>query len=334
MPLRVAVVGAGLMGRWHADAAERCGAEVAAVVDVDAAAAEALAARRGRRSVRTFRDLATCLEDCAVDVVHVCTPSATHGPPARTAVETGCHVLVEKPLTDSVAETDALLLLAAGAGVKVNPVHQFPFQPGVRALLERRSELGDIVRVAFRTSSAGGAGWSAEERRALIADIVPHPVSLFQRFAPGFDPAGLEIEVRDEDLVLAGRHGRVFLEAFITLRGRPPCNELHLTGTRASALADLFHGYAVFDRGPASGLGKATRPFVLGTRLLAGASFNGVSRAVRLESAYPGLRRLVGAFYRSVQDGSPPPISADEITAAAVVRDAVLARLRRIPAVR
>jgi predicted dehydrogenase len=322
--MRAAIVGAGLMGRWHADAVSRLGIPIVAVVDTQLGAAEILAGRIGA-AVRTFEDLAACLDRFAVDVVHVCTPPSGHTPLVLFAVERGCHVLVEKPLAPTLGETEAILDSARRRGVRVNPVHQFPFQNGVRRLLARTSELGELVRIVYRTSSAGGLGRSPSERHALLAEILPHPVSLFHRFMPGFDPLQLEVLVQAEDLRVAGRHGTTYLEAFITLRGRPPCNELQITGTRASALADLFHGYSILDRGAASGAGKLVRPFAFSGRQLVAATANGVQRAARLELAYPGLRELIHDFYASLATATAPPISDEEIVASAALAESAAA---------
>jgi predicted dehydrogenase len=290
---------------------------VVGVVDLDVAAAATLVRRTPE--ARPFDDLVRCLDECAADVVHVCTPLGTHTQIARLAIERRCHVLVEKPLAPSLTETEELLAAARSAGVAVSPVHQFPFQRGVGRLLARHADLGELVRVVYRTSSAGGADRSTTARRALLAEIVPHAASLFSRFAAGFDPRALALVVGQEDLAVTGLHGGTYLEAFVTLRGRPPCNELQLTGTRASALADLFHGYAVADRGSASGRAKAVRPFIHGARQLAAATTNAVDRLAHVELAYPGLRELVRSFYLAVGVGSPPPIPEAEIVAAAVL---------------
>lgn len=326
-PIRAAVVGAGLMGRWHAAAATRLGAEVVGIIDVDPVASRALADRIGAPA-RAYDELGACLEASDVDVVHVCTPIAAHAAAVAAALSAGRHVLVEKPLAPSVAETDELLELARRTGVLLNPVHQFPFQRGFRALMARRERLGDLVRVAYRTSSAGGAGGTPARRRGILAEIVPHPVSLFDRLLPGLDPSALDVlAVDDDELSLWGRQDRTQLGVFITLRGRPVCNELVVTGTKASAFLDFFHGYGFIEKGRAPGVAKLTRPFTFGTRSVVGAGVNLARRAARNEPAYPGLRDLIRQFYASAADGSPPPVSEREIRAAATVRQAVQALL-------
>lgn len=308
------------MGRRHAASAARAGGEVVAVVDVHRPAAAGLAARTGP-TTPAFDDLPTCLETCGVDVVHICTPAGSHEPLVDAAIAAGLPAIVEKPLAASVGETHRLLDAATRAGVAVAAVHQFPFQHGVRRLLSRRELFGEIVRVGYRTSSAGGAGRSAQVRAALLCEIVPHAASLFQAFAPGFQPSRFNAIVRGEDLALLGRHGETILDVHVTLRGRPPCNELYVTGTHASGYADLFHGFSLFDRGSSGGRGKAARPFLYGTRLLASATSNGVRRLARHEPAYPGLHGLIAAFYAAVERGAPAPVSAEEMLAAAALVD-------------
>lgn len=313
----IAVVGAGVMGRWHAHAASRLGARIRAVVDTDETAARALAARTVPPAA-TFRSLEACLAACPVEVVHVCTPLASHVPIVDAALAAGCHVLAEKPLAPTPAETERLLEGASAAGVLLGAVHQFPFQPGFRRLVARRAGLGELVRVSYRTCSAGGTGLSAAERRKLLLEILPHPASLFERLLPGgFDPDSLRLlGAGDDDLSLAGATSGTALDIFITLRGRPTANELHVVGTEGSALVDLFHGYSVVDRAGVSRRAKAMRPFRLGTRTLVGATGNLAVRARRREPAYPGLRALIERFYEALPDG-PAPVSEAELRAAA-----------------
>jgi predicted dehydrogenase len=304
------------MGRWHAHAARRCGATVVAVVDVDETAARALA-RRVHPPAAATRSLDDALTR-GVDAVHVCTPLATHVRLIERAFAAGCHVLAEKPLAPTLDETQRLLDLAKNAGVLLSPVHQFPFQRGFQQLLARRADLGELVSISFRTSSAGGEGRSDAERRAIVREILPHPASLFERLLPGgFDPGSLQVvHESHDDLALAGSADGTALDVSITLRGRPTANELRVVGTGRSALVDLFHGYAVLDRAGVSRTTKVTRPFRLGGRTVVGAATNLAVRARRNEPAYPGLAALIRSFYAALPAG-PAPISRAEVVAAA-----------------
>ena len=129
LPLRAAIVGAGLMGTWHARYAVRNRAQVIAIVDPDAAAANRL--RAGFPAAVTFSDLATMLAAVTPDVAHICTPVQTHAELATAALERRIHVMVEKPLAVDAAQTRQLLDIADAAGMVLCPVYQFPFQHGL-----------------------------------------------------------------------------------------------------------------------------------------------------------------------------------------------------------
>ena len=108
MAVKVAIAGAGLMGRWHAHAAERAGGRVVAVVDRDRGRAQRLASRH--RGARAFKDAEASFD--IADVVHICTPTQTHVALAGAALAARRPVLVEKPLAPTAADTQELVRLA------------------------------------------------------------------------------------------------------------------------------------------------------------------------------------------------------------------------------
>src|SRR6476660_3181733 len=126
--IRVGIVGAGLMGRFHARAARQAGARIVAIADADVTAAKRLASFSGKKVLAgTVEELMT---PDRVDAVHVCTPPADHASVCSLILRRGMHVLCEKPLTQTAAEAQTLLDLAASSKLILCPVHQFPFQAG------------------------------------------------------------------------------------------------------------------------------------------------------------------------------------------------------------
>src|SRR5712691_9338200 len=97
--LRVAIIGAGLMGYWHGRAARRLGAQIMGIVDPDAERAKALA--HALQVDTTAAGATNLLQAGRIDAVHICSPLSSHGALARRAIESGIHALVEKPLTES-----------------------------------------------------------------------------------------------------------------------------------------------------------------------------------------------------------------------------------------
>jgi predicted dehydrogenase len=140
--LRIAVIGVGSFGRNHARVyrelanEQQAGAagklELAAVVDRDRARAEAVAAEFGARA---YTDLDALLANEKIDAATVAVPTIAHLAVARTLLEAGIDVLVEKPLAVDLAEADALIELARKHGRVAQAGHLERFNPAVRAAL-------------------------------------------------------------------------------------------------------------------------------------------------------------------------------------------------------
>jgi predicted dehydrogenase len=105
----VGVVGAGFMGAVHAEALRRAGCDVVGVLGVSEAETSKFAGSIGARGYSSFAEL---LGDPAAQSVHVATPNKLHFQMAKAVLEAGKHVLVEKPLAMTSAETSQLVEIA------------------------------------------------------------------------------------------------------------------------------------------------------------------------------------------------------------------------------
>ncbi len=132
-PQAVAVVGAGHLGSIHARALHRLdAAQPRWVVDVQSERAEKLAAEVGAQATTDLR----AVLDAAFAVV-LATPTETHHDVAREALQRGCHIFIEKPMTQTVAQGEALLALAAERDLRLQVGHVERFNPIFRAVRER-----------------------------------------------------------------------------------------------------------------------------------------------------------------------------------------------------
>ena len=124
--LRAGVVGTGFIGAVHNDALRRLGVQVAGVVGStpDRAAAKALAP-----VVESYEAL---LADPTIDIVHLTTPNHLHYPQVKLALEAGKHVVCEKPLATTAAESRELLELAERSGLVHCTNFNIRFYPLVR----------------------------------------------------------------------------------------------------------------------------------------------------------------------------------------------------------
>jgi predicted dehydrogenase len=133
-PLRVAVVGVGYLGRFHAQKyVALAEAELVGVCDLDATRGRALAEELHTQYFPDYRELAD-----KVQAVTIAADTSAHFELAKFFLSQGIHVLVEKPMTRTSAEAAELTELAASAGLKLQVGHVERFNP---ALLSARSKL-------------------------------------------------------------------------------------------------------------------------------------------------------------------------------------------------
>ena len=297
--LNVAIIGAGLMGRWHFEIARSLGARVVAIVDSDPSAARRLAQRR------------------------------------PNLLERGISALVEKPLAVDAATTRRMLEAASRTGTQICPVHQYAFQRGVERARTVLPRLGTVHRVEFNICSAGAAdGVMAPDD--LIDEILPHPISILQRLFPDMPINRLErriLRAGPGELLASSKHGETLISIYISANARPTRMTTQLQCANGSIEIDGYHGYAIVLPGVVSRTAKIGAPFTRSWRNLTAASSNLAVRALDGEAAYPGLRELTRQFYAAVErnDRSLAPVPTDAILAGAEARDVL--RLENAPAV-
>ena len=144
--LRTAVIGAGYMGRFHAEKlATTPGAELSVVVDADAARAKEVAGPLGCAHATDHKAVLAGL-----DAVCVAVPTERHFEVVRDCLEAGVHVLVEKPLAATLEQADRLLQLARARKRVLQVGHLQRFNPAFQALAAQpgRPLFIDIERLA------------------------------------------------------------------------------------------------------------------------------------------------------------------------------------------
>jgi predicted dehydrogenase len=144
--LRTAVIGAGYMGRFHAQKLASCrGVKLLAVVDASAGRAHEIAREVGSEGRTDYRGLLG-----EIDAAVVAVPTELHYKVVRELLEAKVNVLVEKPLARSVREADELLALARRKRVVLQVGHLERFNPAFRALAAHKARplFIDIERLA------------------------------------------------------------------------------------------------------------------------------------------------------------------------------------------
>ncbi len=185
--MKVAVIGAGHMGRYHAEKFARLpGVELAALVDPDPA----------RAKVSDFRQVLG-----AIDAAVVAVPTNLHFEVARACLEQGVHVLIEKPIAATLAEADELVSLAGRENLVLQVGHVQRFSGAFQALARRvdRALYIDAERLAgFKQRGA---------EVDVILDLMIHDLdlalSLARSEASGVSACGFRVLTHDIDIASA-----------------------------------------------------------------------------------------------------------------------------------
>lgn len=128
--LRAAVIGVGYLGRFHAQKyASLKDIELVGVVDTDPERAQQVAREVGCSGSTEYLDLIS-----QVDLVSIAVPTQFHYQVAKDCLEAGCPLLLEKPITQTVAEAEELILLARERGLVFQVGHLERFNPAIKAL--------------------------------------------------------------------------------------------------------------------------------------------------------------------------------------------------------
>jgi predicted dehydrogenase len=145
--LKTAVIGTGFIGRVHVENVRRLGIEVSAIGGRRPDAVRAVAGALGIERVET--DFLKLVEDPSIDAIHICTPNAMHFNIAKAAMESGKHVLCEKPLTTSSQEARKLVETARARNRRNCTCHNLRYYPMVQHMRRMREDgdLGEILVV-------------------------------------------------------------------------------------------------------------------------------------------------------------------------------------------
>jgi predicted dehydrogenase/nucleoside-diphosphate-sugar epimerase len=334
--LRIGILGAGQMARQHARAIGRLtNATVSAVVDPDPSALEEM--RRIQPAAIGYTSLKEMLLSQTVDVVHVCTPPTTHETLTEQALESGCHVYVEKPFVESHAAAARLAKLADRKGLSICPGHQLLYEPPTRRALEALPALGELTHIesyfSFRAMKHSATGRAPLRDDLQLLDILPHPVYLLLEFLERSTEGRTQlasVQIGPKGTVHAlVRRGGLTATLVVTLDGRPVESYLRVVGTNGSLYADYVRSTVQRNIGPgASGIDKLLSPYRLAWQLFTGTTNAMGKRFIKRQQSYPGLAEIFGAFYQSIRDNAPSPVSRSNLLETVAICEKIAESLR------
>jgi D-apiose dehydrogenase len=262
-PLRVAVAGAGYISQFHlAGWRDIPDAEIVAVCDPAVEKAGERAAQFGVST--TYADFAEMLDRERLDAVDIATPVQTHGALVRMAADRGVHAMVQKPMTPTLAEAEALVR-EVGDRIRFMVHENFRFRPHYTAARDwiAAGRVGEVRHARLTVRSSGFAPVATGDPpilarqpylrtfpRLLIFEALIHHLDVLRCLLGPLAVASATLSRINPDLVgedvatvlLDGRGGvRAVLDGNFSAPGYPvvPVDRLEIVGTRATLLYDV-----------------------------------------------------------------------------------------------
>lgn len=264
LPVRAALVGTGYIADFHARGiANAAGVELVAVCDANSTVAKSFAASW---RVPAYSSLETMLAEQQIDALHVLVPPDLHHRLAKTALEAGVNVMIEKPMCVSADECRDLLETAQAKGLTVGVNHSMLYEGAFRRLRDhvRTGALGPLDHLTFNYFTELAFirfgpfnNWMLREPGNALLEIGPHPISGLVDLIGG--PDELEVSA-DRDIILPGgarvyrrwrihaRAGRSAADVNIDLGPGFPQRTIAARGLLGSAFADLDANTCTIDK--------------------------------------------------------------------------------------
>jgi predicted dehydrogenase/nucleoside-diphosphate-sugar epimerase len=263
--IRVGFLGTGYIADWHAKALRTVpGCSLVAICDRHAGRARAFG--ESHKVARVYAELDAMLGDPELDVVHVLLPPGLHGPAGQAVIDSGRHVLLEKPMAATAEECASLAEAAQAKGVKIGVGHNFLFSPVYEALRGdiKAGRLGrpDLITLTWhkgldQATSGPFNMWMLRDPRNIVLEVGPHLVSALLDLAGPLEigqvratnklelPTGQPFYRRWQ--VTAGDGAT---SAVLNFSFAPGFSEhsIHIRGTLASAVVDFEANTYVLNR--------------------------------------------------------------------------------------
>lgn len=351
MPLNIAIVGCGKIADGHAEEIQKIpSVRLAAVCDREPLMAEQLALRFG--IPKHYGDFDEMLRSEQMDVVHITTPPQSHVQLTEKAVQAGCHVFVEKPLAMTCPEARHLIDIVARGGRKMSINYWPNFEPPaveLRRLIEA-GVIGEPVHVesycGYNLSGKYGEAilrdsrhWVHQLPGKLFQNIFDHVLFKITPFLTDEDPEmhtmgyrrrpaqGESSDAMLDELRVMIRGEKVSAYATFCSHARPLANFVRVYGTKQTVYADWNNRIVVLepDQTLPSAIGRLAPAYIQARRHLRQANHNLATFAKSQFHFFAGLNRLLTLFYDSIRNGTPVPISYDEMLRISAWMDRIFA---------
>ena len=347
--LRIAIVGCGLISRVKylpiLQKKLKKRAAIVGICDLDEGSLHRTASTFG--IANTYTDLSQMLAQEAPDAVVICTPPATHARLATEALETGSHVLVEKPMALTPEDCQQMIDASVTSGKELGVMHNQVFNPAFEKAcsLVSQGKVGEFLgmRIFLMTSvhdmTKHQDHWAHRLPGGIVGETGPHAVYLSLAFLQNV--TDVEVRVKKhlpqypwsvgEDIRFDLLADNGFSSATLVYGSDQTAAEVDIIGSRGYLKVDLQSRILVSHNRPQMDQSISARVVtgsVLGTVYQTTASFigNGVRYAFsrELDGHYLGIQK----FLDFIEDKAGFPATGDKGKEVQVVMERIT---RHIP---
>jgi nucleoside-diphosphate-sugar epimerase/predicted dehydrogenase len=349
--MKVGIVGCGLNSDYHINfAKDYPSLEIVGVVDKDLERAGRCAAMYDIEKI--FKSIRELVDQENPDAIHIVTPPGTHFPLAKEAIQSKCHVLIEKPMTLSSEEARELYSLAEEYGVKLSTMHNHFFDPCMVKAREIISKgwLGQIINVegyyglnskidAFRKyPSPNVLPWIYTLPGGVFQDFMAHPLYVMLPYTGkpeeiqvmeksfGELPQNISDELR---ILIKGE--KAFGVLTFSFAAKPHLHFLRIYGTRMMINVDFNTMTTTLH--PVSHLPKAAQKATYNLSESWQLFKNTVSNVWNFGRGklrpYQGMKVLIHRFYDAINGKGEIPISKGEALMVFETMDEIWKRMKK-----
>lgn len=291
-----------------------------------------------------YTDLSQMLSGEKLDIIDICTPPQVHAPLTVEALESGCHVILEKPMALKTTDCDQMISTAQQHNKKLCVIHNQLFYPPVLKArkLVAQSAIGDFIGMRIFMSDPQDEMimrenyWIHQLPGGIIGETGPHPVYKSIAFIGN---------VRNVEVIAARRleHAwapfdefRIDLEGeqgyssiVISYTSRRRASTIEIMGTEGALHLDLLSMLLVRHGKDGSMNPAALARYSLGTagRMIGGVVGNAY-RVLTGQGEFYGHNTIIRGFVDSILNDSQPPITGEEGRETTRVLEMVVAKLR------
>jgi len=291
-----------------------------------------------------YGDYAQMIDKESPEVIDICTSPRSHATLSIQAMNSGCHVLIEKPMSASLAEADQMIEVANRNDVKLCIIHNQLFSPSMLkaiSMVTAKNVIGDITGIDSKiltTRKNPGIRdkyhWCHSLPGGPFGEELAHPIYSIMGFVGNIEPIAVYAsKVGDSDwitadelrVILKGQHCLATITS--SLNWPKYKSTMDISGTKGNMHIDIRNSAITLSGTYGNSLSsRAMENLQQSYSLLAGTASSTIKMLVG--KCHTGHYNLIERFFKAILDDTRLPVTADEGREVMRVYESVIAKIK------